>query len=95
LVVAFAYRNLSRRVARTRYRPRRWTAGDTLVVLGALIAMLPLFPWPQFELAGLAYSPYPQLNPPPFALLAGLALLGLAAPAVPVVVGRPALEASR
>lgn len=95
LVVGWAYRELSRRVARTRYRPRRWTTGDTLVVVGALLSLLPLLPWPGLALAGLAYTPYPQLRPPPFALLAGLTMLGLVAPVVPVVVGRPALEVAR
>ncbi len=94
LVVAWAYRNLSRKVARTRYRPRRWTAGDTLVVLGALLALLPLLPWFGLEPDGLAYTPYPRLSPPPFALLAGVTLLGLAAPSIPVVAGGPALEAA-
>ena len=32
--------------------------------------------------AGLDYAPYPRLAPPPFSLVAGILLLGLAAPAV-------------
>lgn len=95
LVVVWAYRSLSRHTTRTRYRPRRWTTGDTLVVLGALLSLLPLLPLPGLELVELAYTPYPRLNPPPFALLAGLALLGLSAPAVLVVFGGPALEVAQ
>lgn len=92
LVVAFSYYHLSRRVVRTRYRPRKWTVEDAFVILGALISLLPLLPWPGQELTGLAYTPYPRLHPPPFALLVGLAILGLAAPAIPILFGRPELE---
>lgn len=92
LIVLWAYRDLSRRVPRTRYRPRRWAAGDTIIIIGAFLSLLPLLPWPGLALADLAYTAYPRLAAPPFALLAGLALLGLAAPAGAAVVGGPALE---
>ncbi len=84
LVVAAAYANLSRLVAQTRYKPRRWTAADTLLAAGALLALWPL-------LTGgpsLAYSPYPAVLPPPFDLLVGVGLLGLAVPAA-LAVARP------
>ena len=94
LAVGWAYHILSRRVARTRYRPRRWTMDDSFIVVGALLALLPLVPWPGLEYAGLAYSPYPQLTLPPFEQWMGLTLLGLCAPAVAVAVHKPALEVS-
>ncbi len=79
LAVALAYRALSRRVARTRYRPRRWTWADTVVVIAALLPLALLLPLPGG--AGLGYAPYPRLSAPPFSALAGALLLGLAAPA--------------
>ena len=79
LAVALAYRNLSRRVARTRYRPRRWTWADTVVVVAALLPLALLWLLP--GAAGLGYESYPRLSAPPFSIVAGVLLLGLAAPA--------------
>ncbi len=81
LAVGLAYRHLSRRVARTRYRPRRWTWADTAVVVAALLS-LALIWLPLPDGSGLGYAPYPRLSAPPFSVVAGVLLLGLAAPAV-------------
>lgn len=81
LAVALGYRALSRRAARTRYRPRRWTWADTVVVVAALLPLALLWPLSALAGAGLAYEPYPRLSWPPFALGAGVLLLGLVAPA--------------
>ncbi|MBN1890179.1 MAG: ATP-binding cassette domain-containing protein, partial [Thermoflexales bacterium] len=72
-----------RTVSRTTYRPRRWTARDTLALLGcglALVAILAPLPWA--DRATLYYTPYPRLSMPAFDPLTGIALLGLLAPAV-------------
>jgi energy-coupling factor transport system permease protein len=83
LAVGLAYHDLSRSVPHTRYRPRRWAWDDTLLVAGALIALLPLLP-ALSERGTLAFQPYPQARPPLFDPLIGLCLLGLAAPAARV-----------
>ena len=85
LAVALGYRALSRRAARTRYRPRRWTWADTVLVAAALLPLMLLL-LPAVARAGLAYEPYPRLTPPPFMPWAGALLLGLAAPAAGQVV---------
>ncbi|MBP8947833.1 MAG: energy-coupling factor transporter transmembrane protein EcfT [Candidatus Promineofilum sp.] len=79
LAIGLAYRGLSRGVVRTRYRARRWTWADTLVVVAALLPLALLWPLPGG--GGLDYAPYPRLSAPPFSVVAGLLLLGLAAPA--------------
>ena len=70
-------------VPRTNYRRWRWGGRDTLVLLGALLALA------AFVLPGLAgwpdtlwYNPYPALALPPFDPWLGLATLGLLAPAL-------------
>ena len=82
LAVALAYRDLSRRAPRTRYRPRRWTWADTAIVIAALLPLILLLPLPPSAGAGLGYALYPRLAPPPFSVVAGVLLLGLAVPAV-------------
>jgi energy-coupling factor transport system permease protein len=70
-----------RAIPRTAYRTHRWTARDTLVVLGCGLALaVILLPLP--GRATLAYAPYPRLTPPPFDPLIGLGLLGLLVPVV-------------
>lgn len=93
LAVALAYRDLSRLVVQTRYRPRRWMPSDTLLVLGSLVALCPLLPLPGIDRSPLAYSPYPELAPPPFNLWIGLGLCGLAVPAILAVMRSPIVEA--
>ena len=75
-----------RAVPRTAYRTHRWTIRDTLVVLGCGLTLAAvLLPLPLAGRATLAYVPYPRLTLPPFDPLIGLALLGLLAPALPVL----------
>ncbi len=79
-----------RAVPRTAYRTHRWTAHDTLVVLGCgLTLAVALLPLPLTDRATLYYAPYPRLSLPAFDPLIGLGLLGLLTPAV-VVTGGPA-----
>jgi len=79
-----------RAVPRTAYRTRRWTARDTLVVLGCgLTLAVVLLPLPLADRGTLAYAPYPRLTLPAFDPFIGLGLLGLLVPAV-VVTGDPA-----
>ena len=82
LAVGLAYRDLSRRAPRTRYRPRRLTWADAFVIGVALLPLALILPLPFVTGAGLDYSPYPRLALPPFSVVAGLLLMGLAAPAV-------------
>lgn len=92
LAVAVAYRDLSRRAPRTRYRPRRWTWADSVVVAAALLPLALLLPLPGLGGAALDYAPYPRVGLPPFHLVAGLLCLGLAAPAV-LALGGPVMPA--
>ncbi len=94
LAVALAYRDLSRHVTHTRYRPRPWRMVDSFVAMSAFAALHPLLPLPGIGRTSLAYTPYPQLTPPPFNFWVGLGLLGLVVPAVLAAVGTPQLEAS-
>lgn len=79
--VAWAYRDMSRRHLRTRYRPRKWAWADSIVVAGALVPLV-IFLLPGFELSALSYSPYPRVIPPAFEVWIGLSLLGLVVPAI-------------
>lgn len=69
------------RTPRTTYHQERWNLRSWIVVLGALVvlgAYLTLIP----SAAGLNYSPYPLLMPPPFDPLTGVMALGLSVPVV-------------
>lgn len=70
-----------RSVEHTVYRPRRWTARDTLVVAGCGLTLLMVLS-PPVGGDTLYYSPYPQLTLPPLSPWVGLGLLGLLVPAV-------------
>jgi energy-coupling factor transport system permease protein len=70
-----------RAVRHTVYRPRRWTARDTLVVVGCGLALAAVV-LPPVGQDTLYYSPYPRLTLPIFDPLVGLGLLGLLMPAV-------------
>ena len=94
LAVVLAYRDLSRLVVHTRYRPRRWMTSDTLLVLGSLIALSPLLPLLGLGRSPLAYSPYPELAPPLFNLWIGLMLCGLAVPAILALMRPSIVEAT-
>jgi energy-coupling factor transport system permease protein len=87
-LVAWAIRRAGRRVHRTRYHRHAWSLDETLVVLGAVVAVAPLLIWA----ASRPYSPYPELTWPAFDLRVGGALLGLM---VPVLVTPGVEEAPR
>jgi len=77
---------LGRRWPRTTYRHEPWRAADSLVCLGALLALAAfLLPLPGLERASLGYSPYPRLALPGFDLRLAALALGLL---VPALVGR-------
>ncbi len=93
LIIAGAYLDLSRLAPRTQYHYRRWTLSDTLTVVGALVALSVLLPVLRVTQGSLTYSPYPNLSLPPFDVWIGVAILGLAVPAVIILAGKPAVEA--
>jgi energy-coupling factor transport system permease protein len=69
-----------RSVRHTVYRPRPWTARDTLAVTGCGLTLAITLT----QREALYYSPYPRLILPPFDPCIGLGLLGLLAPAVAI-----------
>ena len=72
-----------RTVSHTTYRARRWTARDTLAVLGCGLALAAvLLPLPLVDRGTLYYAPYPGLTMPAFDPFIGLGLLGLLVPAI-------------
>jgi len=74
-----------RALQRTSYRVRKWMPTDTLLVISAGLALaVVLLPWPFIDASSLTYIPFPQLKLPPFDGLIGLALAGLAIPALKV-----------
>jgi len=91
LLVAWAIWRSGRQVNITRYRRARWTMGDGVMVVGALLALVPLFLWP----ATRDYSPYPRLLWPSFDTRVGLALLGFLAPALVLHLARPPAQGER
>ncbi len=68
-------------VARTRYRPRRWSAGDTVVALCSGLTVLAYVAVQLFFSDLLSYSAYPRLAWPAFHPLVGAIFLALTAPA--------------
>lgn len=76
-VLAGSIWRAGRGVYHTRYRTYAWRWTDTVVVGGALLALLPLLLWAETRV----YSPYPRLTWPPFELRVGGLLLLLMAPA--------------
>jgi energy-coupling factor transport system permease protein len=72
-----------RTVSHTTYRARRWTARDTLAMMGCgLTLAVALLPLPMIDRATLYYAPYPRLAMPPFDPFVGLGMLGLLVPVV-------------
>ncbi len=72
-----------RNVSHTTYRARRWTARDTLAMLGCgLTLAMVLLPLPFVDKGTLYYTPYLRLTMPPFDPFVGLGLLGLLVPAM-------------
>jgi len=71
-----------RSVRHTAYRKRRWTARDTLAVLGCGVTLAVVtLPLPLMDQGALYYSPYPRVTLPVFDPFIGLGLLGLLVPA--------------
>jgi len=78
-----------REVPRSRYRPRRWTWRDTIVVLGCIVTLgATLVPLPSIGRETLYYTTYPSLALPGFDPLVGLLLFGLLGPAAATIGGR-------
>lgn len=71
------------RVQVTRYRPNRWSARETLVVITAVLPLLLIFiPSPFVPADALFYTTYPSLTLPPFNPWVGLSLALYALPAL-------------
>lgn len=73
---------LGRMVTRTTYRRERWRQRDMLVCGAALGCAAAWIGLRLASMGGLTYNPYAGLGLPPFALLAGAAVLLLAVPAL-------------
>lgn len=71
---------------RTYYRRRQWTWSDSMVIImvASSLAIL-LVPIPGLERISLSYSAYPRLVLPAFEQWVGVALLGLASPALAMI----------
>lgn len=75
----------------TRYRPRRWTGWDTVVLVTAVVPLLlVLVNVPGVDRSSLSYEPYPALTLPPFDPVLGLALLLLVTPAAAEILNHEA-----
>lgn len=82
-VVGIAIWLAGRHTPRIRYRRPRWKHADTLVTLGAVLAGAAfVVPSALLDRTVLSFSPYPQLLLPAFSPLLGIITLGLAGPAV-------------
>ena len=92
LIIAWAYMDLNRLARRTHYHDRDWQFSDTLLLAGALMTLSILLPVYRMTRPSLTYSPYPSFLLPPFDVWTGMAILGLAVPAVIVAAGKPATE---
>ncbi len=74
---------LSRRSPYTRYRSRKWTKKETILVAGSILPLLFLFlPLLFVDRTTLIYQPIPSLKIPGFDLFIGLSLTGLLMPAL-------------
>lgn len=90
--IGMAYYYLSRLISRTTYRARQWAFSDTLVVIGSMIALIPLLPIGVFDHWRVDYSPYPSFTPPLFSLVIGISLLGLVSPVLITTFGMRKME---
>lgn len=79
VVMGLLFWRLGRHTRYTRYRPFVWTKRD-IILVGT--AVFPLFIAFFAAPTSLFYSPYPQFTLPPFDVWVGVALLGLAVPAL-------------
>ena len=85
LLLGGALLRLNRATTRTRYRREIWRARDA-AVSAALLLGAGAIVGAGLTVPGVwAYTPYPTLTWPPFHPLLGLALLALAAPAMPLL----------
>jgi energy-coupling factor transport system permease protein len=81
LIVAIVLR-IGRRTPYTRYRPRSWTAKDTLMLAAAVLPLLLVFvPLPFVDRTTLLFVPFPSLRVPGFDPVIGLGLASVAMPA--------------
>ena len=78
--VGLAYHELGRNTRRTRYYARTWHWTDSALIAAALIPLVVVMLGP--DVPALTFVPYPRVLPPAFDLPAGIALLGLAFPAM-------------
>jgi hypothetical protein len=75
-VVATLLLRIGRSTPYTRYRPRKWTRADTIVLAAIGLSLLLVFvPLPFVNQLTLAYVPFPALSVPAFDPVIGLALL--------------------
>jgi energy-coupling factor transport system permease protein len=81
-LLLLAARALGRMVTRTTYRRERWHQRDMLVCGAALGCAAAWIGLRTMGMGDLIYNPYAALRLPPFALIAGMAVLLLAAPAL-------------
>ena len=86
-----------KRARRTSYKAPAWRATGYALLLAAILALVViLLPWPFVDRTTLHYNPYPSLSLPPFDLLIGLALAGLALPALYITLrGAPSPRSDR
>lgn len=92
VAIIWAYRVMSRDVKRTQYKPRHWGVSETVIAIGAGVALVPMLPLAAIDRSALYYAPYPVVSAPLFGVWAGLALLGLAMPVVIMILSSPGLE---
>ena len=69
-------------VKRDRYRPLRWTVGDSIVAVAAVTTFMVFAGAVIVAPHLIEWSPFPMLGTPPFSLLVGAACLFLSAPAL-------------
>lgn len=82
-LVCVALWRAGRRVPRTHYRQQPWRTADSLVALAcAIVTLVLLVPLPFVARDSLFFYPYPQIRPPAFNSILGIALLTLLAPAI-------------
>ncbi len=79
-----ALRGLGARTPRTTYRRERWRSRDTLTAVTCGVALVTLVSFRLASYGELVYYPFPRIVAPGFNLGTGLALMLLAAPALPI-----------
>lgn len=84
LLTGWAARRLSRSVPRTTYRRERWHRHDTIACAAAGLGLAAVAAMRLLEPTALVYYPFPAIIAPAFDLRVGIAILLLAAPALPL-----------